>query len=189
MRTVKELAPGKMSHVQNSPLWKPILRHGLCETQMSRTKSPDQVLLMISSQSCILPESSYGMFYSLFSFDRQIHGVLRSWEAFWRTVPIGILLRSRQTAGQSWWKTSCRRTKNIQWGTRSLWDLRQTKLWTPFGRPWYTTRRLWAAAWRPMVRLSSNKWWYSIYFTFALPCLLSGIYRGTRKLKMPLRFI
>uniref|UniRef100_H3CSZ8 Zinc finger ZZ-type and EF-hand domain containing 1 n=1 Tax=Tetraodon nigroviridis TaxID=99883 RepID=H3CSZ8_TETNG len=42
MRTVKELTPGKMSHVQNSPLWKSILRHGLCETKMSQTKSPDQ---------------------------------------------------------------------------------------------------------------------------------------------------
>ncbi|XP_037604107.1 zinc finger ZZ-type and EF-hand domain-containing protein 1 isoform X4 [Sebastes umbrosus] len=33
IRTVKELPPGKMSHVQSSPLWKPILRHGLCETR------------------------------------------------------------------------------------------------------------------------------------------------------------
>ncbi|XP_056909607.1 zinc finger ZZ-type and EF-hand domain-containing protein 1 [Takifugu flavidus] len=40
MHTVKELPPGKMSHVQSSPLWKPILRHGLCETKM--TESPDQ---------------------------------------------------------------------------------------------------------------------------------------------------
>uniref|UniRef100_A0A3B4V2H1 Zinc finger ZZ-type and EF-hand domain containing 1 n=1 Tax=Seriola dumerili TaxID=41447 RepID=A0A3B4V2H1_SERDU len=28
-RTVKELSSGKMSHIQSSPLWKPILRHGL----------------------------------------------------------------------------------------------------------------------------------------------------------------
>lgn len=157
MRTVKELTPGKMSHVQNSPLWKPILRHGLCETKMSWTKSSDQVLLIIPSRSCILPESRYGMFYSLFSFDRQIHGVLRSWEAFWRTVPTGILLRRKQTAGQSWWKTSCRLTESIRWGTRSLSDLKRIKLWMLFGRPWYTTRQLSAAAWRPMVRLSSNK--------------------------------
>lgn len=41
MRTVKELPPGKMSHVQSSPLWKPILRHGLCETmEISQTKTP-----------------------------------------------------------------------------------------------------------------------------------------------------
>ncbi|XP_035999307.1 zinc finger ZZ-type and EF-hand domain-containing protein 1 isoform X3 [Fundulus heteroclitus] len=33
IRSVKELPPGKLSHVQASPLWKPILRHGLCETQ------------------------------------------------------------------------------------------------------------------------------------------------------------
>ncbi|XP_037544055.1 zinc finger ZZ-type and EF-hand domain-containing protein 1 [Nematolebias whitei] len=31
IRTVKELPPGKVSHVQGSPLWKPILRHGLHE--------------------------------------------------------------------------------------------------------------------------------------------------------------
>uniref|UniRef100_A0A3Q2PLQ1 Zinc finger ZZ-type and EF-hand domain containing 1 n=1 Tax=Fundulus heteroclitus TaxID=8078 RepID=A0A3Q2PLQ1_FUNHE len=29
IRSVKELPPGKLSHVQASPLWKPILRHGL----------------------------------------------------------------------------------------------------------------------------------------------------------------
>lgn len=33
IRTVKELPPGKVSHVQGSPLWKPILRHGLYEKQ------------------------------------------------------------------------------------------------------------------------------------------------------------
>ncbi|XP_029924268.1 zinc finger ZZ-type and EF-hand domain-containing protein 1 isoform X2 [Myripristis murdjan] len=33
IRNVKELPPGKMSHVQSSPLWKPILRHGVCETR------------------------------------------------------------------------------------------------------------------------------------------------------------
>ncbi|KAM9846213.1 zinc finger ZZ-type and EF-hand domain-containing protein 1 [Aulostomus maculatus] len=33
IRTVKELPAGKVSHVQSSPLWKPILRHGLCETR------------------------------------------------------------------------------------------------------------------------------------------------------------
>uniref|UniRef100_A0A8C5GIX1 Zinc finger, ZZ-type with EF hand domain 1 n=1 Tax=Gouania willdenowi TaxID=441366 RepID=A0A8C5GIX1_GOUWI len=39
VRTVKELPSAEMSHVQSSPLWKPILRHGLCETrQMNRTK-------------------------------------------------------------------------------------------------------------------------------------------------------
>uniref|UniRef100_A0A3P8VT83 Zinc finger ZZ-type and EF-hand domain containing 1 n=1 Tax=Cynoglossus semilaevis TaxID=244447 RepID=A0A3P8VT83_CYNSE len=44
-RTIKELPAGKMSHVQSSPLWKPILRHGLCETKetnQTRTTS-DQV--------------------------------------------------------------------------------------------------------------------------------------------------
>ncbi|XP_035523211.1 zinc finger ZZ-type and EF-hand domain-containing protein 1 isoform X1 [Morone saxatilis] len=41
IRTVKELPPGKMSHVQSSPLWKPILRHGLCETrERTQTKTP-----------------------------------------------------------------------------------------------------------------------------------------------------
>uniref|UniRef100_A0A3Q3EHT6 Zinc finger, ZZ-type with EF hand domain 1 n=1 Tax=Labrus bergylta TaxID=56723 RepID=A0A3Q3EHT6_9LABR len=46
IRSVKELPQGKMSHVQSSPLWKPILRHGLCEArETNRTKSPtDQVL-------------------------------------------------------------------------------------------------------------------------------------------------
>ncbi|KAM9386110.1 zinc finger ZZ-type and EF-hand domain-containing protein 1 [Pholidichthys leucotaenia] len=33
IRTIKELPAGKVSHVQSSPLWKPILRHGLCETR------------------------------------------------------------------------------------------------------------------------------------------------------------
>uniref|UniRef100_A0A3Q4AS62 Uncharacterized protein n=1 Tax=Mola mola TaxID=94237 RepID=A0A3Q4AS62_MOLML len=41
MRTVKELPPGKVSHVQSSPLWKPILRHGLCEMrEKNRNKTP-----------------------------------------------------------------------------------------------------------------------------------------------------
>ncbi|XP_041807765.1 zinc finger ZZ-type and EF-hand domain-containing protein 1 [Chelmon rostratus] len=41
VRTVKELPAGKMSHVQSSPLWKPILRHGLCETRETNcTKTP-----------------------------------------------------------------------------------------------------------------------------------------------------
>ncbi|XP_062414058.1 zinc finger ZZ-type and EF-hand domain-containing protein 1 isoform X3 [Pungitius pungitius] len=41
VRTVKDLPPAKMSHVQSSPLWKPILRHGLCETrEKSQTKTP-----------------------------------------------------------------------------------------------------------------------------------------------------
>ncbi|XP_077596261.1 zinc finger ZZ-type and EF-hand domain-containing protein 1 [Stigmatopora nigra] len=31
IRSVKELPSWKVSHVQSSPLWKPILRHGLCE--------------------------------------------------------------------------------------------------------------------------------------------------------------
>lgn len=45
MRTVKELPPGKVSHVQSSPLWKPILRHGLCEMrEKNQNKTPsDQV--------------------------------------------------------------------------------------------------------------------------------------------------
>ncbi|KAM9728084.1 zinc finger ZZ-type and EF-hand domain-containing protein 1 [Menidia menidia] len=38
IRTVKELPPGKMSHVQSSPLWKPILRHGLCETRETKRR-------------------------------------------------------------------------------------------------------------------------------------------------------
>uniref|UniRef100_A0A669ETS2 Zinc finger ZZ-type and EF-hand domain containing 1 n=1 Tax=Oreochromis niloticus TaxID=8128 RepID=A0A669ETS2_ORENI len=40
-----ELPSGKMSHVQSSPLWKPILRHGLCEKrEANRTKTiTDQV--------------------------------------------------------------------------------------------------------------------------------------------------
>uniref|UniRef100_A0A8C2ZSW0 Zinc finger ZZ-type and EF-hand domain containing 1 n=1 Tax=Cyclopterus lumpus TaxID=8103 RepID=A0A8C2ZSW0_CYCLU len=40
IRTVKDLPPGKMSHVQSSPLWKPILRHGLCETRETDSKTP-----------------------------------------------------------------------------------------------------------------------------------------------------
>uniref|UniRef100_A0A665UY28 Zinc finger, ZZ-type with EF hand domain 1 n=1 Tax=Echeneis naucrates TaxID=173247 RepID=A0A665UY28_ECHNA len=42
----KALPSGKVSHVQSSPLWKPILRHGLCETrEMNQTKTlSDQVL-------------------------------------------------------------------------------------------------------------------------------------------------
>uniref|UniRef100_A0A3B4AKB0 Uncharacterized protein n=1 Tax=Periophthalmus magnuspinnatus TaxID=409849 RepID=A0A3B4AKB0_9GOBI len=38
IRSIKELSPGKVSHVQSSPLWKPILRHGLCETKASDQK-------------------------------------------------------------------------------------------------------------------------------------------------------
>ncbi|CAL8364108.1 unnamed protein product [Lota lota] len=33
IRSVKELPPGKMAHVQSSPLWKPILRHGVCDAR------------------------------------------------------------------------------------------------------------------------------------------------------------
>ncbi|KAM4620940.1 zinc finger ZZ-type and EF-hand domain-containing protein 1 [Polymixia lowei] len=33
IRSMKELPPGKMSHVQSSPLWRPILRHGVCEAR------------------------------------------------------------------------------------------------------------------------------------------------------------
>ncbi|XP_062261903.1 zinc finger ZZ-type and EF-hand domain-containing protein 1 isoform X1 [Platichthys flesus] len=40
MRTVKELPSWKMSHVQSSPLWKPILRHGLCETRETDKSKP-----------------------------------------------------------------------------------------------------------------------------------------------------
>uniref|UniRef100_A0A7N6B3A3 Zinc finger, ZZ-type with EF hand domain 1 n=1 Tax=Anabas testudineus TaxID=64144 RepID=A0A7N6B3A3_ANATE len=41
IRSVKELPSGKVSHVQSSPLWKPILRHGLCETrEANRIKPP-----------------------------------------------------------------------------------------------------------------------------------------------------
>lgn len=44
-RSVKELPSGKVSHVQSSPLWKPILRHGLCETrEANRTKTPTDVV-------------------------------------------------------------------------------------------------------------------------------------------------
>ncbi|XP_015252043.1 PREDICTED: zinc finger ZZ-type and EF-hand domain-containing protein 1-like isoform X1 [Cyprinodon variegatus] len=44
IRSVKELPPGKMLHVQASPLWKPILRHGLCETRDRNTArtAPEQ---------------------------------------------------------------------------------------------------------------------------------------------------
>ncbi|MED6251647.1 hypothetical protein ATANTOWER_000902, partial [Ataeniobius toweri] len=44
IRSLKELQPGKMSHVQASPLWKPILRHGLCETRETNParKAPNQ---------------------------------------------------------------------------------------------------------------------------------------------------
>lgn len=50
-RTVKELPPGKMSHVQSSPLWKPILRHGLCEArETNQTKThTDQVCKITST--------------------------------------------------------------------------------------------------------------------------------------------
>uniref|UniRef100_A0A4W6ECV5 Zinc finger ZZ-type and EF-hand domain containing 1 n=1 Tax=Lates calcarifer TaxID=8187 RepID=A0A4W6ECV5_LATCA len=49
IHTVKELPAGKMSHVQSSPLWKPILRHGLCETrETNQTKTPtEQVCLSL----------------------------------------------------------------------------------------------------------------------------------------------
>ncbi|RVE63589.1 hypothetical protein OJAV_G00137730 [Oryzias javanicus] len=40
--SVKELPAGKMSHVQSSPLWKPILRHGLCETRDTNHSRTDQ---------------------------------------------------------------------------------------------------------------------------------------------------
>ncbi|XP_042373025.1 zinc finger ZZ-type and EF-hand domain-containing protein 1-like, partial [Plectropomus leopardus] len=41
IRTVKELPAGKMSHVQSSPLWRPVLRHGLCETrEKNQSKTP-----------------------------------------------------------------------------------------------------------------------------------------------------
>ena len=33
IRSVKELPPGKMSHVQSSPLWKPVFKHGLHESK------------------------------------------------------------------------------------------------------------------------------------------------------------
>ncbi|XP_029956401.1 zinc finger ZZ-type and EF-hand domain-containing protein 1 [Salarias fasciatus] len=40
IRTVKEVPPAGASHVQSSPLWKPILRHGLCEKrEKSRLKA------------------------------------------------------------------------------------------------------------------------------------------------------
>ncbi|CAL8266701.1 unnamed protein product [Merluccius merluccius] len=42
IRSVKELPPGKMAHVQSSPLWKPILRHGVCgagDTPQNNTHS------------------------------------------------------------------------------------------------------------------------------------------------------
>ncbi|XP_072302754.1 zinc finger ZZ-type and EF-hand domain-containing protein 1 isoform X2 [Eucyclogobius newberryi] len=43
IRSIKELAPGKVSHVQSSPLWKPILRHGLCEVRASDpSKAPPE---------------------------------------------------------------------------------------------------------------------------------------------------
>ncbi|KAM8835522.1 zinc finger ZZ-type and EF-hand domain-containing protein 1 isoform 1-T1 [Synchiropus picturatus] len=42
--SVKELPPGKMSHVQASPLWKPILRHGVLES-----RSSDETAVMNSS--------------------------------------------------------------------------------------------------------------------------------------------
>uniref|UniRef100_A0A8C5C4J4 Zinc finger ZZ-type and EF-hand domain containing 1 n=1 Tax=Gadus morhua TaxID=8049 RepID=A0A8C5C4J4_GADMO len=35
--TVKELPPGRMAHVQSSPLWKPILRHGACDARDTPT--------------------------------------------------------------------------------------------------------------------------------------------------------
>uniref|UniRef100_A0A667Z8A4 Zinc finger ZZ-type and EF-hand domain containing 1 n=1 Tax=Myripristis murdjan TaxID=586833 RepID=A0A667Z8A4_9TELE len=38
IRNVKELPPGKMSHVQSSPLWKPILRHGCSELMLFSLK-------------------------------------------------------------------------------------------------------------------------------------------------------
>uniref|UniRef100_A0A1A8Q997 Zinc finger, ZZ-type with EF hand domain 1 n=1 Tax=Nothobranchius rachovii TaxID=451742 RepID=A0A1A8Q997_9TELE len=44
IRTIKKIPPGKVCHVQSSPLWKPILRHGLYEKrETSQTKTvPDQ---------------------------------------------------------------------------------------------------------------------------------------------------
>ncbi|KAK7925653.1 hypothetical protein WMY93_007963 [Mugilogobius chulae] len=43
VRSIKELSPGKVSHVQSSPLWKPVLRYGLCETRASdQSKAPSE---------------------------------------------------------------------------------------------------------------------------------------------------
>lgn len=50
IRSVKELPPGKMSHVQSSPLWKPILRHGLTETRESTLTKLDQVCFDLLDQ-------------------------------------------------------------------------------------------------------------------------------------------
>uniref|UniRef100_A0A3Q3B408 Zinc finger, ZZ-type with EF hand domain 1 n=1 Tax=Kryptolebias marmoratus TaxID=37003 RepID=A0A3Q3B408_KRYMA len=50
IRTVKELPPGKVSHVQASPLWKPILRHGLYEnreTNQTNTWTLDELLVFL----------------------------------------------------------------------------------------------------------------------------------------------
>uniref|UniRef100_A0A667Z8D2 Zinc finger ZZ-type and EF-hand domain containing 1 n=1 Tax=Myripristis murdjan TaxID=586833 RepID=A0A667Z8D2_9TELE len=43
LKSLYELPPGKMSHVQSSPLWKPILRHGVCETR-DVTCIPDEFM-------------------------------------------------------------------------------------------------------------------------------------------------
>ncbi|KAM4546819.1 zinc finger ZZ-type and EF-hand domain-containing protein 1 [Fundulus diaphanus] len=55
IRSVKELPPGKMSHVQASPLWKPILRHGLCETQDAK-KGPIQDPVTLNEMSVFLED-------------------------------------------------------------------------------------------------------------------------------------
>lgn len=58
IRSVKELPPGKMSHVQSSPLWKPILRHGLSETRESTLTKTDQVCLDFLNPA--VPSTSQG---------------------------------------------------------------------------------------------------------------------------------
>lgn len=51
IRSIKELPPGKMSHVQSSPLWKPILRHGLSEARESTLTHVDQVCFHFHNQA------------------------------------------------------------------------------------------------------------------------------------------
>ncbi|KAJ3588924.1 hypothetical protein NHX12_009777 [Muraenolepis orangiensis] len=57
IRSVKELPPGKMAHVQSSPLWKPILRHGVCDA----TDAP-QNDTQHSNPTCTSPADDFHSF-------------------------------------------------------------------------------------------------------------------------------
>lgn len=86
IRTVKELPPGKMSHVQSSPLWKPILRHGLCETRESNVTKATSDQVWSNLLNPVIPfspptwfQASVQLFKLVpFPLFRQMHGASMS---------------------------------------------------------------------------------------------------------------